>query len=181
VPVVFLPSHISPPPQLSYVRVSSEAIQNASDLMMDTLHARADWETVGNKWFRKTQQYTELFDQDLDLDNYIVAGAPYAGALGMLLILWPRKSSQTTTLLVSSCEMRNETHPGDVPCPADCSLTRTKLYGVTPPRYRYTNPASRSSLPLKSTPWQVNISAPFSGKRDRSRAWGGQTTSLCWL
>lgn len=51
--------------------------------MMDTLHARADWESVGAKWFRKTQQYSEVFDQDLDLDNYVVAGAPYAGALGM--------------------------------------------------------------------------------------------------
>lgn len=50
--------------------------------MMDTLHARADWESVGDKWFRKTQQYTQVFDQDLDLDNYVVAGAPYAGALG---------------------------------------------------------------------------------------------------
>lgn len=51
---------------------------------MDTLHARADWESVGDRWFRKTQQYTAVFDQDLDLDNYVVAGAPYAGALGKL-------------------------------------------------------------------------------------------------
>lgn len=49
---------------------------------MDTLHPRADWESVGDKWFRKTQLYTAVFDQDLDLDNYIVTGAPYAGALG---------------------------------------------------------------------------------------------------
>ncbi|PHH63476.1 hypothetical protein CDD81_5757 [Ophiocordyceps australis] len=48
---------------------------------MDTLHARADWESVGDKWFRKTQQYTAVFDQDLDLDNFIIAGALYAGAL----------------------------------------------------------------------------------------------------
>ncbi|UNI16382.1 Vacuolar protein sorting-associated protein 16 [Purpureocillium takamizusanense] len=50
---------------------------------MDTLHARADWESVGDRWFRKTQQYTKVFDQDLDLDNYVVAGAPYAGALAL--------------------------------------------------------------------------------------------------
>ena len=50
--------------------------------MMDTLHARADWQSVGDAWFRKTQQYTEVFDQDLELDNYFVVGAPYAGALG---------------------------------------------------------------------------------------------------
>ncbi|PNY28754.1 vacuolar protein sorting-associated protein 16, partial [Tolypocladium capitatum] len=50
---------------------------------MDTLHARADWESVGEKWFRKTQQYTAVFDQDLDLDNHIIAGASYAGALAL--------------------------------------------------------------------------------------------------
>ncbi|PFH57008.1 hypothetical protein XA68_15649 [Ophiocordyceps unilateralis] len=50
---------------------------------MDSLHARADWESVGDKWFRKTQQYTAVFDQDLDLDNYMVAGAHYAGALAL--------------------------------------------------------------------------------------------------
>lgn len=50
---------------------------------MDTLHAKADWERVGDRWFRKTQQYTDVFDEDLDLSNYIVAGAPYGGALGM--------------------------------------------------------------------------------------------------
>ena len=50
--------------------------------MMDALHAKTDWESVGERWFRKTQQYTEVFDHSLDLDDYIVAGAPYAGALG---------------------------------------------------------------------------------------------------
>ena len=49
---------------------------------MDTLHAKAEWERVGERWFRKTQQYTSIFDESLDLDTYIVAGAPYAGALG---------------------------------------------------------------------------------------------------
>ncbi|KAK5997582.1 putative vacuolarsorting-associated-like protein [Cladobotryum mycophilum] len=50
---------------------------------MDPLHARADWERVGDKWFRKTEQYTAVFDQDLDLDAYVVTGAPYAGALAL--------------------------------------------------------------------------------------------------
>lgn len=49
---------------------------------MDKLHPRADWESVGDRWFRKTQTYTEIFDEELDLDNYVVTGAPYAGALG---------------------------------------------------------------------------------------------------
>lgn len=63
--------------------VPDEALQDELQIMMDILHARADWESVGDKWFRKTQQYTEVFDQDLDLDSYLVVGAPYAGALGM--------------------------------------------------------------------------------------------------
>lgn len=52
-------------------------------IAMDTLQPRADWETVGDKWFRKTQTYTAVFDPDLDLDNYILVGAPFAGAIGM--------------------------------------------------------------------------------------------------
>ena len=50
---------------------------------MDIAHPAAGWESVGDKWFRKTQLYTEVFDQAIDLDNYIVAGAPYGGAIGM--------------------------------------------------------------------------------------------------
>lgn len=73
---------------------------------MDKLHPRADWESVGDRWFRKTQQYTAVFDQDLDLDNYIVAGAPYAGALGELYLLvfdstYASGSSQTRDLPTS--------------------------------------------------------------------------------
>ena len=42
----------------------------------------ADWEKVGDKFYRKIQLYTAVFDQDLELENYIVTGAPYGGALG---------------------------------------------------------------------------------------------------
>ncbi|KYK61842.1 vacuolar sorting protein [Drechmeria coniospora] len=67
---------------------------------MDTLHARADWESLGGRWFRKTQQYAEVFDQDLDLDCRL-AGAPYAGAIALwrdetkLQALQPGRSSKT--------------------------------------------------------------------------------------
>lgn len=54
---------------------------------MDTLQPRADWESLGDKWFRKTQTYTAVFDPDLDLDNYILVGAPFAGAIGTLPII----------------------------------------------------------------------------------------------
>ena len=42
----------------------------------------ADWENVGDKPYRRTQLYNDVFDPDLELENYIVAGAPYSGAVG---------------------------------------------------------------------------------------------------
>lgn len=41
-----------------------------------------DWEKVGDQYYRKVKLYDAVFDQDLELENYIVAGAPYGGALG---------------------------------------------------------------------------------------------------
>jgi hypothetical protein len=49
---------------------------------MDATHPTAGWEQLGESFYRKTQLYTQVFDKDLDLDNYLVAGAPYAGAVG---------------------------------------------------------------------------------------------------
>ncbi len=46
----------------------------------------ADWEKVGDKFYRKIQLYTAVFDQDLELENYIVTGCSYGGAIGMLLL-----------------------------------------------------------------------------------------------
>lgn len=42
----------------------------------------ANWEKVGDKFYRKTQLYAAVFDQDLELENYNVVGAPYSGAVG---------------------------------------------------------------------------------------------------
>jgi hypothetical protein len=42
----------------------------------------ANWEKVGDKFYRKIQLYTAVFDQDLELENYKVVGAPYSGAVG---------------------------------------------------------------------------------------------------
>jgi hypothetical protein len=42
----------------------------------------ANWEKVGDKFYRKVQLYTAVFDQDLELENYNLAGAPYSGAVG---------------------------------------------------------------------------------------------------
>ncbi len=50
---------------------------------MEKAHPTSSWVQVGDRFYRKVQHYTQVFDQDLDLDNYIVAGAPYGGAIGM--------------------------------------------------------------------------------------------------
>lgn len=41
-----------------------------------------DWEKVGDRYYRKVKLYDAVFDQDLELENYVIAGAPYGGALG---------------------------------------------------------------------------------------------------
>jgi len=42
----------------------------------------ADWERIGDRFYRRIQIYTSVFDPDLELENYIIAGAPYSGAVG---------------------------------------------------------------------------------------------------
>ncbi|KAF1922830.1 vacuolar protein sorting-associated protein [Didymella exigua CBS 183.55] len=43
----------------------------------------ANWEKVGDKFYRKVQLYTGVFDADLELENYKVVGAPYSGAVAI--------------------------------------------------------------------------------------------------
>lgn len=43
----------------------------------------ADWEKVGDKFYRKTQLYTAVFDKDLELENYNVSGCSYGGAIAL--------------------------------------------------------------------------------------------------
>ncbi|KAK3113378.1 Vacuolar protein sorting-associated protein 16 [Teratosphaeriaceae sp. CCFEE 6253] len=43
----------------------------------------ADWERVGDRFYRKTQLYTSIFDPELELENYVVTGAPYSGAVAV--------------------------------------------------------------------------------------------------
>ncbi|KAI1393847.1 vacuolar protein sorting-associated protein 16 [Hypoxylon trugodes] len=67
---------------------------------MEATHPTVGWERVGDRFYRKTQLYTAVFDQDLDLDNYIVAGAPYGGAIAIcrddtkIISYQPSKSSK---------------------------------------------------------------------------------------
>ncbi|KFY51994.1 hypothetical protein V496_08707 [Pseudogymnoascus sp. VKM F-4515 (FW-2607)] len=47
------------------------------------MNPTADWEKLGERYYRKVQLYTEVFDQDLELENHIVTGAPYGGAIAL--------------------------------------------------------------------------------------------------
>lgn len=51
--------------------------------MASQANPTAEWERVGSKFYRKIQLYTAVFDQDLELENYVLAGAPCGGAIGM--------------------------------------------------------------------------------------------------
>lgn len=51
-------------------------------LSMTLANPRAGWEKVGDQFYRKVQLYESVFDADLELENYFVAGAPFSGALG---------------------------------------------------------------------------------------------------
>ncbi|KIV87870.1 hypothetical protein PV11_03388 [Exophiala sideris] len=50
---------------------------------MTTNNSRAGWEKIGDQFYQKAQLYESVFDQDLELENYVVAGAPYGGALAL--------------------------------------------------------------------------------------------------
>jgi hypothetical protein len=61
----------------------------------------ANWEKVGDKYYRKVQLYTAVFDQDLELENYNVVGAPYSGAVGgyaAMACSWPRTADGASHL-----------------------------------------------------------------------------------
>lgn len=42
------------------------------------------WEKVGDRFYRKIKLYDAVFDEDLELEYYTIAGAPYGGAIGIL-------------------------------------------------------------------------------------------------
>lgn len=59
---------------------------------MTTNNPRAGWEKIGDQFYRKVPLYESIFDQDLELENYLVAGAPYGGALGKASISYTLSS-----------------------------------------------------------------------------------------
>jgi hypothetical protein len=42
-----------------------------------------DWERVSDRFYRKVKLYDAVFDQDLELENYTIAAAPYSGAVAL--------------------------------------------------------------------------------------------------
>jgi hypothetical protein len=50
--------------------------------MTSPVSATADWERLEDRFYRKILLYSELFGEDRELDDYIIAGAPYSGAIG---------------------------------------------------------------------------------------------------
>lgn len=63
----------------------------------------ANWDKVGDLFYRKVQLYDAVFDEELGLENYIVAGAPYGGAIGDLSRQSVKSDLMTSQL---SIEMR---------------------------------------------------------------------------
>ncbi|KKK27329.1 hypothetical protein P175DRAFT_0529206 [Aspergillus ochraceoroseus IBT 24754] len=43
----------------------------------------ANWERLGSSFYRKVPVYYSVFDEDVELENYIVAAAPYGGAIAL--------------------------------------------------------------------------------------------------
>ncbi|EEP80188.1 conserved hypothetical protein [Uncinocarpus reesii 1704] len=50
---------------------------------MAPANPRADWEKVGDQLYQKVRIYDAVFDEDLELENYIAVGAPYGGAIAL--------------------------------------------------------------------------------------------------
>lgn len=52
--------------------------------MMSEVEKKATfgWERIGDRFYRKTELYRDIFDPDLELENFTVTGAPFSGAVG---------------------------------------------------------------------------------------------------
>lgn len=53
-----------------------------ADWKMAVTNPTVDWDRIGNSFYRKVKLFESLFDQELELENYVIAGAPYCGAIG---------------------------------------------------------------------------------------------------
>lgn len=75
---------------------------------MTSSNPRAGWEKIDSQFYRKIQLYEQVFDPDLELENYHIAGAPYSGALALWrddskIARYRVGSSNKSTIDVYSC------------------------------------------------------------------------------
>jgi hypothetical protein len=66
--------------------LSRAIVRDKHCLVMAPSNPLANWEKIADSFYRKIPVYDAIFDEDVELENYIVAGAPYGGAIGMALI-----------------------------------------------------------------------------------------------
>jgi hypothetical protein len=92
-------------PQLQHgpcdLNVDTAAVILCHDVLVAAMSKpTANWEKVGDKFYRKVQLYTAVFDQDLELDKYKAAGAPYSGAVGgyATTTYWRRSAESRSNL-----------------------------------------------------------------------------------
>lgn len=62
----------------------------------------ANWEKVGDSFYRKIAVYDAIFEDGVELENYIVTGAPYGGAIGKVLACLDGKLDIWTNLHISA-------------------------------------------------------------------------------
>ncbi|CAL5870858.1 uncharacterized protein PFLUO_LOCUS5099 [Penicillium psychrofluorescens] len=43
----------------------------------------ANWDKLGDSFYRRVSVYDAIFDEDVELENYLVTGAPYGGAIAL--------------------------------------------------------------------------------------------------
>lgn len=85
----------------------------------------ASWERIGDRFYRKTQLYTNVFDEELELENYTVAGAPYSGAVG-------KHCTHPLAYTANKAQLSVEMRPRSTPSAARKPSSRQSIYTAAP-------------------------------------------------
>ncbi|KAL9610043.1 MAG: hypothetical protein Q9167_005228 [Letrouitia subvulpina] len=64
-----------------------------------------NWEKVGDRFYRKIKLYDAVFEQDIELENHVIAGAPYGGAIATYRDEEKLHAYRTTQALKSSIDL----------------------------------------------------------------------------
>lgn len=57
-------------------------LPSRDDPAMAPSNPLANWDKLGDSFYRRVSVYDAIFDEDVELENYLVTGAPYGGAIG---------------------------------------------------------------------------------------------------